>query len=184
MVAALKKHRKHLCTVAVVDKLPKVEEQAEDDFEGYIVKPISRENVSEKLKELLLTPREETEHRVFVIDDRANALKAVEHTLDVKGFGVTIFTEVGEAIDRTKEELTDLLITDVNVPGISGIQTCQQLKANPQTDPLPILIFTSDPSRENVQKAIESGASAFIEKPFNPKALTAKVREVLDISQE
>jgi DNA-binding response OmpR family regulator len=182
MVAALKKHRGSTCAVGVVDKLPPVDEQAEDDFEGYIVKPISRENVSEQLRELLLTPSEDEKPKVYVVDDDGNALMAVEHTLDVRGFDVTPYTDIGEAIEQIQVEPPDLLILDVNMPGISGLQVCQQLKANPKTDPIPILIFTSDPSRENVTKAIESGANGFIAKPFDPKGLTAKVREVLEAS--
>lgn len=180
MVAALKKHRKDLCAVGIVDKLPTVEEQVEDGFEGYIVKPITRENVGAQLRELLLTPPEDVKPVVVVVDDDANALTAVEHTLDLRGFECHAYTDIGEAMDRVKTEPTDLIILDINMPGISGLQVCRQLKANSETQAIPILIFTSDPSRENVQAAIESGANGFIAKPFDPKGLTAKVREVLE----
>ena len=114
-----------------------------------------------------------------VIDDDANALMAVEHTLDVRGFDVTAFTDVGEGMQHVQNSPPALLILDINMPGISGLQICRQLKSNSRTKPIPILIFTSDPSRENVQQAIEAGANGFIAKPFDPTNLTTKVREVL-----
>lgn len=184
MVAALKKARATLRAVGLVDKLPTVEEQADDDFEGYLVKPLSREKIAEQLRELLLTPRSEDRPTVAVIDDDANALMAVEHTLDVRGFDVSTFTDIGEGIQHVQSSPPDLLILDINMPGISGLQICRQLKANSKTEPIPILIFTSDPSRDNVQKAIEAGANGFIAKPFDPKGLTAKVREVLGHTPE
>ena len=184
MVAALKKHHHKMYAVGVVDQLPAVEAQAEDGFEGYIVKPISRENVSAQLRELLLTPSEERRPTVIVLDDDADALMAVEHTLEIRGFDVSTYADVGEALERIRSEPPDILILDINMPGIGGLEICQELKAGEKTKAIPILIFTSDPSRDNVQEAITSGADGFIAKPFDPKGLTAKVREVLGQSDE
>ena len=184
MVTALKKHRKSLSAIGVVEKLPAVDVQAGAEFEGYIVKPISREDVCTQLRELLLTPPEEIQPTVIVIDDDANALTAVVHTLKVRGFDVSSYTDVGEAIEDIQTNLPDLVILDINMPGISGLYVCEMLKAQKKTQGIPILIFTSDSSRENVQKAIESGADGFIAKPFDPKGLTAKVREVLEMDNE
>lgn len=179
MVAAMKKHKGALRAVALVEKLPEVEDQAQDDFDGYLVKPISREEVSKQLSELLLTPHESHEPTVVVVDEDANALMAVEHTLDVRGFKVAPFTDVGEALGKIESEPPDLLILDSNMPGISGLEVCKRLKSSEKTNPIPILIFTSGPSRENVQEAITAGANGFIAKPFDPKGLTDKAREVL-----
>lgn len=182
LVTALKKAKPDLVAIAMADTVPGVDEQAEDVFEGYLVKPITRETVGVQLSELLLTTKDEESPKVYVVDDDANALMAVEHTLDVRGFEVTTYPDIGLALDHIKHEPPDLLILDVNMPGVNGIQICKQMKSNPRTSSIPILIFTSDPSRENVQNAIASGANGFIAKPFDPKGLTAKVREVLEQS--
>ena len=100
------KHHNKLYAVGVVDQLPAVEEQAEDEFEGYIVKPISRENVCAQLKELLLTPSEERRPTVVVLDDDADALMAVEHTLEIRGFDVSTYSDPGEALERIRSDRT------------------------------------------------------------------------------
>ncbi len=135
--------------------------------------------MSAQLRELLLTPPDERRPTVIVLDDDADALMTVEHTLEIRGFDVSTYTDEGEALERIRTEPPDLLILDITMPGIGGLEICQQLKADEQTRTIPILIFTADPSRENVQEAISSGADGFIAKPLDPKGQTAKVREVL-----
>jgi two-component system phosphate regulon response regulator PhoB len=180
MASALKRHSKALVAVAIVSKLPTVEEQAEDAFEGYLVKPIVREDIADQLRELLLSPQAEHKPAILVLDDDADSLMAAEHSLQVRGFEVITYTDAGEAIAHLRATPPDLLLMDINMPGITGIQICRQLKADSKTAPIPILIFTSDPSTKNVQEAIASGASGFIAKPFDPKSLSEKVRSVLD----
>lgn len=181
---ALKHHRKSLIAVAVVNKLPTVEEQADDAFEAYIVKPLVKENIASQLRELLLTPPEEHKPDILILDDDADALMAAEHALLIRGFEVTTYTDSGEALQHLRQTPPDLLLLDINMPGISGIEICTKMKSDPKTAEIPILIFTSDPSTKNVQEAIESGASGFMAKPFDPKGLTAKVRSILEQATE
>jgi len=108
MVSALKRHSETMVAVAIVSKLPTVEEQTEDAFEGYLVKPLVRENIADQLHELLLSPHAEHKPSILVLDDDADSLMAAEHSLKVRGFEVVTFTDTGEALDHLRAIPPDL----------------------------------------------------------------------------
>lgn len=174
-VDAVRKHKPHLIVVGFVDNLPGVEQQAEDGINGYLVRPLSQDAVTDQLNELLLKEAETgPPPKVVVIDDDADAVTAVEHVLQVRGFEVNGFQDPGEGIVFMAENPPDVIILDVQMPNITGFEVLQTIQKNPTIANIPVLIFTSDPSRDNVQKAIEAGAKGFLAKPFDPKGLTEK----------
>jgi PleD family two-component response regulator len=117
MVSALKRHSEALLAVAIVSQLPTIEEQAEDSFEGYLVKHLAREDIADQLRELLLSPQ--AEHKPSILmDDDADSLMAAKHSLLVRGFEVVTFTDAGEAIDHLRTTPPDLPLLDINMPGI------------------------------------------------------------------
>ncbi len=114
-----------------------------------------------------------------VIDDDANAVTAVEHVLEVRGFEVTGFQDPGEGIEYITQNPPDVIILDVQMAKTTGFEVMQTIHKDPNCAEIPVLIFTSDPSRDNVQHAIQGGAKGFLAKPFDPKDLTEKVRSLL-----
>ena len=180
-VEAIKKHKPDLLALGLVDEIPAVEQQAEEDvMNGYLVRPLSQETVTEQLNELLLKePEEGPPPKVVVIDDDSDAVSAVEHVLQVRGFEVNGFQDPGEAVAFITENPPDVIILDVEMPNITGFEVLQTIQKNPKSAEIPVLIFTADPSRDNVQKAIQGGAKGFLAKPFDPKGLTEKVRSLL-----
>ncbi len=179
-VEAIKKHKPELLALGLVDEVPDVDEQAEDIVNGYLVRPVTQEMVTDQLNELLLKEEEEgPPAQVVVIDDDANAVTAVEHVLQVRGFVVRGFQDPGEGLESILADPPDVIILDVEMPHTTGFEVLESIQQNPDTADIPVLIFTSDPSRDNVQKTIQGGAQGFLAKPFEPKGLTEKVRSLL-----
>ena len=68
---------------------------------------------------------------------------------------------------------------DINISNASGFEVCKRLRENAKTEKIPILMFTSDPSQENVKTAVEIGVDGFLEKPFDPQSMRQKVRQMI-----
>ncbi len=114
---------------------------------------------------------------VVVIDDDASTLMAVDAIL--RGFNVITFQDPGMALQHIGNTPPALTIVDINIPNASGFEVCKRLRENPKTEKIPILMFTSDPSQENVKKAVEIGVDGFLAKPFIPQDMRQKVRQMI-----
>jgi len=116
--------------------------------------------------------------RIYVIDDDQDLLKVIESLLLKKGFDVSTFSDWEQAarVIRTKEP--QLILLDVFLSGIDGLEVCQKLKTSPYTKHIPIMLFSAFP--KIAESAIyDYGADDFIAKPFEVSELVRKVHFVL-----
>lgn len=143
--------------------------------DGYLVKPVDRGRMQALFKSLLL----DRQARVVAIDDEADALVAIDHALSRRGLAVTTFQDPGEALEHMRESPPDLAIIDLHLLGMSGFDVCQIIRSEAKTAQVPILLVTSDASKENVFRSVQLGVSGFVAKPFDLKALGEKVLEML-----
>lgn len=116
--------------------------------------------------------------RIYVIDDDKDLLKVVKSLLQKKGFNVSTFMDWTLANDLMKTYEPQLILLDVFLSGIDGLDICQKLKASPFTKHIPILLFSAYP--KIAETAIHDyGADDFIAKPFEVGDLIKKVHTVL-----
>ena len=117
---------------------------------------------------------------IFIVEDDQDISELLEFNLKNKGFNIRAETHGEKAYDRILGNVPDLLILDVSLPGISGIQICKYLKNNEKTQKLPILMLTARTKKSDRIQAMEAGADAFITKPFSLSEVFQTVNTLLN----
>jgi two-component system chemotaxis response regulator CheY len=117
---------------------------------------------------------------ILVVDDSTTMRQMVAFTLSSAGHDVTEASDGNKALATAKQKKFDLVITDVNMPGMNGIDLVQNLRALPECKFIPILVLTTEAGAELKQKGKGAGATGWIVKPFNPEVLLDTLKKVLD----
>jgi DNA-binding NtrC family response regulator len=119
-----------------------------------------------------------TEKRILVVEDRAGTRKMLEGTLADEGYRAVAVPTGEEALRRLEEETFDLVLTDLALPGIDGLQV---LAASKESDPLaPVIVMTAYGTIENAVRAMKEGAYDFVVKPVDPERLLLLVRRAAE----
>ncbi len=122
--------------------------------------------------------------RVHVIEDEKDIAKLIEINLKLEGHDVEIF-KTGEAgLQAVKSNGPDLVLLDLMLPGIDGLEICKRIKSSDETKKIPVIIVTAKGEDEDIVKGLEMGADDYITKPFGPKVLTARVKTALRRKEE
>ncbi len=120
-----------------------------------------------------------TVKHILVVDDEQDILELVGYNLIREGYRVS-FAETGEAaIKAVESEPPDLLVLDLMLPGLSGLEVAKVLKSNPKSETLPIIMLTARGDEADVVTGLDMGADDYVTKPFSPKVLLARIKAVL-----
>ncbi|MBI2823902.1 MAG: response regulator [Planctomycetia bacterium] len=117
--------------------------------------------------------------RVLVVDDEQDLLELVAYNLNKEGYRVSCVSSGEEALATAKKDLPDLIVLDLLLPSVDGLEVCRQLKSDPRTQHLPVLMLTAKSEEADVVTGLEMGADDYVTKPFSPRVLLARVKSVL-----
>lgn len=120
---------------------------------------------------------------VLVVDDVARNVQLLGATLSREGYEVLFATSGEMALERLQARLPDLVLLDLMMPGIDGLEVCRRIKQDPRTLQLPVIFLTAASESEIAAKALTVGAVDFISKPFNTAELLARVRTHVDLKR-
>src|SRR5947207_6593692 len=116
---------------------------------------------------------------VLIVEDDADIAALIAHFLEKSGFGSEIASEGGRALRRARESSPDLVILDLMLPGLNGLEVCRALRADEKTATLPIIMVTARGEESERIFGLDVGADDYIVKPFSPNELMARVRALL-----
>ena len=119
-----------------------------------------------------------SEYKVLIVDDSKNIRKLITVVLKNEGYKFSEAENGVEALEKIRLERPDLIILDIIIPGVDGLRVCKEVKSDPATKDISIIILTSEATYEAREKASAAGADAFLSKPFDPKVLKRLVRDM------
>lgn len=121
---------------------------------------------------------------ILVVDDEADIVELVSYNLKKEGFSVDSALNGETALGKIRKSKYDLVVLDLMLPGIQGIELCRILRNDPKTESLPIIMLTAKGEEVDRILGLEMGADDYIAKPFSPRELVARVKAVLRRSME
>lgn len=149
---------------------------------------------SSEISRLLGIPEKEIEKRIksfsdirqkiLIVDDEMATLLPLKRSLESEGYIVTEACNGYEAIKKSKLEMPELIILDLMMPGMDGIEVCNQLKKDSLTERIPVIMLTARDEVRDKVKGLEMGADDYVTKPFHLNELEARIRNILKRSRE
>ncbi|OGP70769.1 MAG: DNA-binding response regulator [Deltaproteobacteria bacterium RBG_13_58_19] len=116
---------------------------------------------------------------ILIVEDDDDILQLLKYNLTKEGYRVTGVTSGEEALKVLKSSVPDLVLLDLMLPGVDGLEVCRTLKRDSQTSHIPIVMLTAKGEEADIVTGLELGAEDYITKPFSPRVLLARVRAVL-----
>ncbi|MHC5198863.1 MAG: response regulator [Planctomycetota bacterium] len=117
--------------------------------------------------------------RILIVDDEEDVLELVRYNLEKNGYTVETAATGEEALKKVRFKKPDLMVLDLMLPGVDGLNVCKQLKSDPRTEQLPIIMLTAKGEEADIVTGLELGADDYVTKPFSPKVLVARIRRRL-----
>jgi two-component system, OmpR family, alkaline phosphatase synthesis response regulator PhoP len=117
--------------------------------------------------------------RVLIVEDEADIRELMRYNLEREGFLVEEAGDGAQALERIRRRVPDLLLLDLMLPGIPGLEVCRQMRAGHDTATLPILVVTAKGTEVDKVLGLEMGADDYVVKPFSPREVVARVKALL-----
>ena|SRR3989338_622871 len=117
--------------------------------------------------------------KILLVEDDGTVAALAKDCLEGFGYSVTYCKEAGLALEWLKNNKADLLITDINMPGVSGMKFCELLRQNEATAVLPIVMLTALKDEDHKVEGLKAGADDYLVKPFSPRELAARIEALL-----
>jgi two-component system phosphate regulon response regulator PhoB len=116
---------------------------------------------------------------ILVVEDEEHILELIRYNLAKEGYQVACAGSGEEALEMVRGDLPDLVLLDLLLPGVEGLEVCKRLKSDPKTEQVPVVMVTAKGEEADIVAGLEIGADDYVTKPFSPRVLIARVRAVL-----
>lgn len=116
---------------------------------------------------------------VFIVEDEEDIIELISFNLKREGYAVKVAMDGDDAIEDIPRVMPDIVLLDLMLPGVDGLEVCRNLKRNPQTEGIPIVMVTAKGEESDIVSGLELGADDYITKPFSMKILIARIRSVM-----
>ena len=117
--------------------------------------------------------------RILIADDEADMVTGLRDNLQFEGYEVIVASDGEAALRAATEKSPDLVLLDIMMPKLDGLEVCKRIRSVPDTAMLPILMLTAKAEESDTIVGLELGADDYVTKPFSPKALVARVKALL-----
>jgi two-component system alkaline phosphatase synthesis response regulator PhoP/two-component system response regulator VicR len=122
--------------------------------------------------------------KILAVDDEKHIVRLIQVNLERAGYEVVTAFDGVEALKKVAEERPDLIVLDVMMPQMDGFETLKNLKANPQTRDIPVIMLTAKAQDADVFRGWQSGVDCYLTKPFNPLELLTFVKRIFESLEE
>jgi two-component system alkaline phosphatase synthesis response regulator PhoP len=119
------------------------------------------------------------QEHILVVDDEEDILELVRYNLAKAGYKVTAVASGEDAIKTARSKLPDLVLLDLMLPGVDGLEVCNTLKRDQKTANIPVVMLTARGDEADIVTGLELGADDYITKPFSPRVMMARIKAVL-----
>ena len=116
--------------------------------------------------------------KILIVDDEEDILELVRYNLAREGYPVDCVATGEDALKSARGKPYDLIILDLMLPGLDGLEVCKALKNDPRTVMIPIIMLTAKGEESDIVTGLELGADDYITKPFSPKVLIARIKSI------
>ena len=117
--------------------------------------------------------------KILVIEDEHDIRELISYNLENEGYDIIKSASGSEGIEQARKKLPNLILLDIMLPDIDGLEVCRKLKRDESTKDIPIIMLTAKSEDSDVISGLELGAADYITKPFSPRVLIARLRSVL-----
>jgi two-component system chemotaxis response regulator CheY len=124
---------------------------------------------------------------VMIVDDSPAMRQFIRRVLNLSGFTVGDLWEASngvEALEKLRERWVDVILTDINMPGMGGEQFVRQLEQDEMLRSIPVVVVSTDGTESRVHQMLTLGAKGYVKKPFLPETLRAELEHVLGVCHE
>lgn len=123
-------------------------------------------------------------HKILVVDDEPDVVRLIEFNLKAAGYDVITAEDGAEALQRARSASPDLIVLDLMLPEVEGLEVCKLLRRDPATAQVPIIILTAKAAEVDRILGLELGADDYVTKPFSPRELVLRVKKRLQRLEE
>lgn len=116
---------------------------------------------------------------ILIAEDDPDILELVLYKLEQSGYQVTAVSDGVQALEKARETVPDLLILDVMMPFLSGIDVLEQIRSDPNTKSIPVILLTAKSLELDTERGFAAGANDYVTKPFSPRELLSRIQAVL-----